>query len=60
MLKEGLWACQKETVCVVWEGQFKGSTQDVKQEVGNSAALHETKLQKFNTNLLHKHFFIIS
>jgi len=46
-------------VYAVWEGQFKGSTQDFKQEGGNSAALHENKLQKFNTNLLHKLFFII-
>jgi len=38
----------------VWEGQFKVGTQDVKQGVGNSGTLHETKLQKFNTNLLHK------
>lgn len=60
MLKVALWTCQKKTVYVVWEGQFKGSTQDVKQEVGNSATLHDTKLQKFNANLLHKHFFIIS
>jgi hypothetical protein len=31
----------------------------MKQEDGNSATLHEIKLQKFITNLLHKHFFII-